>query len=181
MADRVDPRFDPRYQRGYTPADAEDRVEAPWQRDARSRGRDDSAQTLAPAPLIAPPPPPGAPTPMSPTSGAPTSSAPTDVTAGVDADPARDAAEWRRPGRNPFLLALLVAAIALIAVAAWVTWWAATAPDSYTYSQDAGPVDVILTEVRYNAGPVLWTVGGIALVGWLSISALAAIRSASVR
>lgn len=165
MADReLDPRFDPRYQRGFDPA----LHETPDDRRS-SLSRPTAASPLDAAPAVAAS---ASPVPRAQVLVPP----PVPPAAGLgeldqrgtwaDDDTSLDA-----PTRNPFRLALLVASLAAIAASAALV--VATYRTSYSYSStDTSPGELFLTQFpQYAYGP-LFTVGLIGLVLWVAVGAV---------
>lgn len=150
-----DPRFDPRFQRGYdgpqpdappTPA-----VPSPLEQRHPVIEQGDRIQQ----PVVA----------ESSQGSRPTVSEP-DVSPPDDADTA-----WVPPRRNPFALALLVGAVAMIAVGGWFVWALATTPaNTSEYSQD----EQALLLLQQQVAPALLICGTLGIVAWLMLGALAA-------
>jgi hypothetical protein len=90
----TDPRYDPRFQRGW-----------------------DGAPPPAPAPVVVPPPAPAVPAP----GPIPVAEAPVPAPEPIEVDPAPEA-EWDPPARNPFRIALVVLGIALVVSSAGLFW-----------------------------------------------------------
>jgi hypothetical protein len=153
-----DPRFDPRFQRGYDgpepdpppapaipPAPAVARVPTvppPGRRaDTGLPGDDDGALH----------------------EGAPRGSAAADT-------PELDAV-WAPPRRNPFALALLIGGLAMIAVGVWLFWSVVTAssyPDGYDKAAQAFGL------AQQQLTPALLICGVLGIIGWLVLGALGA-------
>jgi hypothetical protein len=145
-----DPRFDPRFQRGY-----------------------DGPEPDAP-------PTPAVPSPIEPggSSREPAGRGAADIAPASDAgrpseprDEADDDALWSPPRRNPFAIALLVGSLALIAIGLWLIWTVASAssyPDGYDRAAQA------LALVQQVLSPALLLAGLLGVIGWLVLGALAA-------
>jgi len=146
-----DPRFDPRFQRGYD----------------------------GPEPAVLPTP--AAPSPIEGSASAhavpPAPADDADRTAAATADPVRAADAgahdgfWTPPRRNPFALALLTAGLAMIAVGGWLAWTVVTAssfPDGYDRAAQT------FSLVQQQLTPPLLSAGLLGVVGWLVLGALEA-------
>jgi hypothetical protein len=145
-----DPRFDPRFQRGYDgpepDAPATPAVPSPLETARSSPGpAARGAAEIAPAPDAGRP------------------SAPKD-----EAD---DDALWAPPRRNPFAIALLVGGIALIAVGLWLIWSIVT-QSSYPDGNDRAAQAFGL--IQQQVTPALLIAGLFGIVAWLVLGALAA-------
>jgi hypothetical protein len=149
-----DPRFDPRFQRGYEgpepPAPSTPALPSPV-------GSSPSSPAPASAPEIQREPTARA---VQEPGGSPESSA------ASDGDPS-----WAPPRRNPFALALLIAGLAMIAVGGWLVWTVVTAssfPDGYDRAAQA------FSLVQQQLTPPLMIAGFLGVVGWLVLGALGA-------
>jgi len=148
---RPDPRFDPRFQRGYDGPEPE----LP-------------STPAVPSPLEAA----GS---LRRAAGIPSAS---DADSAPDmADLAAPAADsdtdgfWTPPRRNPFALALLLGSLAMIAVGVWFFWSVFTAssfPDGYDRAAQA------FSLVQQQLTPALFIVGLLGVITWLVLGAVAA-------
>src|SRR4051812_17034003 len=109
----VDPRFDPRFQRGDDPAMAP--------------ASSSAARPADPKPARVPPAEPGVPVGQSEPARAAEPDRLNDPTDPTD-DPTDELDDESAPvtGRNPFRLALLIVSVALLAIAAAMLWWSAS-------------------------------------------------------
>jgi hypothetical protein len=150
-----DPRFDPRFQRGYDgPQPEAPRTPAMPSPIEQRHSVIDQIDGI-PLPVLA----------ESSQGARPTISDP-DVSPPDDADTA-----WVPPRRNPFALALLVGAAAMIAVGGWLVWTLATTPaNTSTYSLD----DQAVLLLQQQVAPALLICGTLGIVAWLMLGALAA-------
>ena len=141
-----DPRFDPRFQRGYSgpQPDPSSMPVPPFERRAEGKAGDSPAVDPAEA----------APRP-----------APDAATIATD----DLGAVWTPPRRNPFALTLLIGGAAMIAIGAWLVWTLATTAD---FSYDADEQAVLLLQQLLS--PALLICGVLGIAGWLVLGALAA-------
>lgn len=146
-----DPRFDPRFQRGYdgpqpdappTPA-----MPSPVQRARRPTppaiAAGDEAETIAPQIVGRPAEPESLPS---------------------------DEPLWSPPRRNPLAISLLIAGLAMIAVGLWLFWTVATA-SSYPNGNDRASQAFQLAQNQLT--PALLIAGLLGIIGWLVLGALA--------
>jgi len=150
-----DPRFDPRFQRGYDGPEAvvPSTPAAPSPIESSA-----SARTVPPAPVDDPD---------------RTAAARADpvTAANADADAGVDDVFWTPPRRNPFALALLLARLAMIAVGGWLAWTVVTTssfPDGYDRAAQT------FSLVQQQLTPPLLSAGLLGVVGWLVLGALEA-------
>lgn len=78
---------------------------------------------------------------------------------------------WVPPRRNPFALALLIGGLAMIAVGGWLVWTLVTA-SSYPNGYDRGEQAFAL--IQQQLSPALLICGVLGVVGWLVLGALTA-------
>jgi len=149
----LDPRFDPRFQRGYDgPEPAVPEVPStrePAPPSTREPGR---RSTPEPEP------------PSTPGSAVPSTSA-------TPAPIEPDDAFWEPPRRNPFAIALLIGSLAMIAVGLWLIWSVVTV-SSYPDGYDRGAQAFGL--VQQQLTPALLITGLLGVIGWFVLGALAA-------
>jgi hypothetical protein len=140
----TDPRFDPRFQRGY---DGPQPVvpETPAAPPAHSRD-ERTAEPFIEASSDA-------------------------ASAERDVDDLNAEAFWAPPRRNPYGLALLVGGLVMILVGCWLVWTVVTA-SSYPNGYDRGEQTFAL--IQQQITPALLICGVLAIVGWLVLGALAA-------
>ena len=165
MADRrtVDPRFDPRFQRGYDPA------------------------TAPPPPPSYPRPIDETPVPVPPARPVP----PAEIVTGsarasfdADADGAQDAAaedfgeEFEpAPGRNPFRLALLLVSIGFLALAVGLLSWQFANQSQFIYGSAVETAAGWMVQQLAQVAPPAATIAGfVGLAAWLGLGALDAQR-----
>lgn len=138
-----DPRFDPRFQRGYD------------------------------GPQPAPPAIPAMPSPIESASGLGAEREtehgrePAET---VEPTVTGDDGLWAPPRRNPFAIALLVGSLAMIAVGVWLIWSVVTAS---TYPDGNDRAAQAFGMVQAQVTPALLIAGVLGLVGWLVLGALA--------
>jgi hypothetical protein len=146
----TDPRFDPRFQRGYSGPEPEPlptlRAENPMSWTTPVDPTDPAAEGH------------GSPDPAR--SGSASTS-----------DVAADDAYWPPPRRNPFALALLIGGVVMIAVGGWLIWSVVTA-SSYPNGYDEGEQAFAL--IQQQLTPALLICGVLGIAGWLVLGALAA-------
>lgn len=153
-----DPRFDPRFQRGYSgPEPVPDAAAAP-----------SPIRRVEPArPVAAPPSPPRLeserPAPRIPEPPASEQFAPDDA-----------AAFWEQPRRNPFHIGLLVGGLVLLAVGGWLIWRQIDtfAALNRAVDYDVGAQTAALLEQQL--APAFVVAGFLSLVAWLVLGALGA-------
>lgn len=166
-----DPRFDPRFQRGYdgpepTPPSTAGvpspvtRVPGAFERPAASNG------PLVAGPLVA-----GPLVTESPATEPVADEGTVDPSSHADPTASDAEAFWVPPRRNPFALVLLVGGVVMIASGAWLIWTLVTA-SSYPNGYDRGAQAFAL--VQQQATPALLICGLLGIVGWLVLGALAA-------
>jgi len=143
-----DPRFDPRFQRGYDgpepDAPATPAMPSPIQSAASSRPP--ASQDASVSPL-----------------GADRPAEPTDT---LDGD-----ALWSPPRRNPFAIALLVGGVVMIAVGLWLVWTVVT---QSTYPDGNDKAAQAFGLVQQQVTPALLIAGLLGIIGWLVLGALPA-------
>jgi hypothetical protein len=143
----TDPRYDPRFQRGW-----------------------DGAPPPAPAPVVVPPPQPDTTRSSPPSLPAPTpdpAPAVEETVPPADADPAMEA-EDDPPARNPFRIALVALGIALVVIAAGLFWQMTQDQSGAVQSPD----QVALQQLAYTFAPTLLLVGIIALIAAIALGVL---------
>jgi hypothetical protein len=147
-----DPRFDPRYQRGY---DGPEPDAPPTPAMPSPVARSDSAR----------PPTAGG------GAGSEADSAPPVGAVLQESVAADDAADdfWAPPRRNPYALALLVGGLAMIAVGLWLIWSVVT-QSSFPDGNDRAAQAFGL--VQQQLTPALVIAGFVGVVGWLVLGAL---------
>ncbi len=140
-----DPRFDPRFQRGY-----------------------DGPQPAPPATPALPSPIEPAPDPVAARATEHDHEQVDEVEPQAGAD---DNVFWSPPRRNPFAIALLVASLAVIAVGLWLIWGVVSAP---SFPDGNDPAAQAFALIQQQLSPALLIAGVLGLVGWLVLGALAA-------
>jgi len=144
-----DPRFDPRFQRGYDgpepPAPSTPAVPSPIEAGTSSRG-------------IAEPP--------TETAAAREAGAFAEAAVGSNGDES-----WSPPRRNPFAISLLIGGLALIGVGLWLIW---TVASSSSYPDGYNQAAVTFTFVQQTVSPAVLLAGLVGVIGWLVLGALAA-------
>lgn len=146
-----DPRFDPRFQRGYDGPEPElpatPAVPSPLERTGSSRRAAD----------------------VSSPSDSDNERGTTDLAApAADSDTDQP---WTPPRRNPFALALLLGSLTMIAVGVWFFWSVFTAssfPNGYDRGEQAFSI------VQQQLTPALFIVGLFGVITWLVLGAVAA-------
>ena len=150
--DDFDPRFDPAFQRGFDGASASDAPRV-VQRDARRA-------------TPARPPEPG---PTQPYVSAPAIGLPPTRSDAADSEPADAAALDDRPRPNPFLIALGVVSVALVAAGVWGIQ-AARAP--FLATDAASTVDYVGLQILQFLSPVSIALGVATAIGILFVYAV---------
>jgi len=148
-----DPRFDPRFQRGY-----------------------DGPEPAAPSTPAMPSPIEAAAAPRRAAELSPRSEAgsvhamqdPADLSA--PAAPAEDDGVWTPPRRNPFAVALLVGSLVMIGVGLWFFWSVFTAS---SYPDGSDRAALMFQLIQQQLTPALLIVGLLGVIGWLSLGAVA--------
>lgn len=168
MADSIDPRFDPAFQRGYdgsvvtgSRADAAARRSAPYVASALQRPVAEAANTeRAPRPPAAPP---AGPAPLASEADAETPPASAPVVVQVAAP------VLRAPWMNPFVVAVTVLGIVVLALGIWLMQetYRVFAADNGFQSQ----VDYWFQNVSIVGGPLAVAVGVLILSGVLFVCA----------
>jgi hypothetical protein len=151
----LDPRFDPRYQRGFDPSTLPvepDTLRAP-------------AEDAGPVPPASPVP------------------APTVRDQGRLDDDERDDEELGQvPTRNPFRLALLLVSIGFLVLAAAILWWTANNQSAYLYGSAVESAQGWMFQSLTSTLPAAAIVAGfVGFAIWLGLGALAAKTDAGVR
>jgi hypothetical protein len=146
-----DPRFDPRFQRGYDGPEP-DAPSTPAMPSPLEVGRSSPREAGIPSPSDS------------------------DAARGTAdlAAPAGDSAVeglWAPPRRNPFALALLLGSLAMIAVGVWFFWSVFTA-SSFPDGNDRAAQTFNL--VQQELTPALFIVGLLGVITWLVLGSLAA-------
>jgi hypothetical protein len=146
-----DPRFDPRFQRGYDGPEP-DAPPTPTPGRLSPAGAGGSS--------VPPPPEPGA---------AHEIIAAQDAVGPSESTDAPDNVFWVPPRRNPYGIALLAGGLVMIAVGLWLVWSVVTAssfPDGYDRAAQAFQV------VQQQLTPAFLLAGVLGIVGWLVLGAL---------
>lgn len=165
---RIDPRFDPAFQRGFdpsTPVDEHVPVAAP--RRVPSVGptavSGSPAPIAAPAriiPVQAPPPPPVAQRATLPV--IPTPETPDEVVRLEESTESEEAADDASPTRNPFLLALGIIAVVLIAVGIWLF---GQTGDAFNSREVRSQGDYMTLVATIQMAPFIALLGGATAIG----------------
>jgi hypothetical protein len=143
----LDPRFDPRFQRGFDPATMPV----------------DPAVVRAPVEEVGPVPPAS---PVLPPASDGVEAAPLD-----DEDDELD----QVPGRNPFRIALLLVSVGLLVLAAAILWWTANNQSAYLYGSAVETAQGWMFQAITQIVPTAAIVAGfVGLAIWLGLGALAA-------
>jgi len=147
----LDPRFDPRYQRGFDPA----------------------TMPVDPATLHEPVEEAG---PMAPVSAVP---APTrDKRDEPHPSEYDDESDVPVSTRNPFQLALLLGSVGLLVLAAAILWWSANNQSAFLYGSAAETAwNWMLQALTQMVPPAATVAGFLGLGAWLALGALAALRT----
>lgn len=149
----VDPRFDPRYQRGFDP----------------------STMPVEPETLRAPVEDAG---PVPPASTVPAAKA--HEPHGFD-EPDDDDELEPLPTRNPFRLALLLTSIGLLAIATAIMWWTATNRSAFLWgSARETPLTWMFQQMTQIVPAAAAVAGFVGLGAWLALGALASLGRRSV-
>jgi hypothetical protein len=151
--DDFDPRFDPAFQRGFDGTAAADAPNVA-RRDARR-----ATPVRPPEPIAGP---------AQPRASAPTVGQPPRGTDSVDPGRADDAALEPRPRTNPFLIALGVVSVALVAAGVWGIQ-AARAP--FLATDTASNVDFVGLQILQFLSPVAIALGVATAIGILFVYA----------
>jgi hypothetical protein len=151
----LDPRFDPRFQRGFDPATMP--VEP---------------ETLrAPVEEVGPVPP------ASPVPAAVTREAERHGDLGSDDEESEPA-----PARNPFRMALLLVSVGFLVLAAATLWWTATNQNAYLYGSAIETAQGWMFQALTGIVPSAAILAGfVGIAIWLGLGALAAKGEAKVR
>ncbi len=155
----VDPRFDPRYQRGYDPAAVP--VSA---QPVTVRPPSDEPVRVAPA------------SPVPPASD----DRPKAVDEALDEPFEHEDEDELVEGsiRNPFRLALLLASLGLIVIAVALMWWVASNPNAFLFgSAVETAASWMFQEVTTVVPPAAMVAGFVGLGAWLGLGALASLRT----
>jgi hypothetical protein len=153
----VDPRFDPRFQRGYDPATAPAPSSVP-------RPPDDEPIRVAPVDPALP-------------VGQPRVEARPEPER-LDLDDESDDELAEPAARNPFRLALLIVSIALLAIAAAMLWWTANNQSAYLYgSAFETAASWMVQQLMQVVPPAALVAGLLGLGAWLGLGALDALRA----
>jgi hypothetical protein len=153
---RLDPRFDPRFQRGFNPATMPvdpETVRAP-------------VEEVGPVPPTSPVPP--APAPRS------------DRFADEDVDDDQEEELEPASTRNPFRLALLLVSVGLLVLAAATLWWTANNQSAFLFgSAVETPQGWMFQQLTGVLPPAAIVAGLVGLVIWVALGALAALAPGS--
>jgi hypothetical protein len=153
----LDPRFDPRYQRGFDPSTMPVEPET----------------VRAPVEQVAPLPP------ASPVSPRPTRH---QERLEEDQDEEGDEEFEQAPTRNPFRLALLLLSIGFLALAAAILWWTANNQSAYLYGSAVETAQGWMFQSLTASLPAAAIVAGfVGLAIWLGLGALSAQADANDR
>jgi hypothetical protein len=157
----IDPRFDPAFQRGFDPTiPIEEYVPAPLPR-----------RTVAPPP-VAPAVEPKRPAPGPVAVAAPAVVEPledADAAESPDVEPVVDADEDSSPSRNPFLLLLVVVAIALIAAGIWLF---VRSGDAFNSREVRSQGDYMSLDATIHMAPFIALLGAATAIGVVFVFAV---------
>jgi hypothetical protein len=146
----LDPRFDPRYQRGFDP----------------------STMPVDPATLHEPV---EEAAPVAPVSAVPATRREHDEPHPSDDD---DEGDLPVSTRNPFQLALLLGSVGLLVLAAAILWWSANNQSAFLYGSAVETAWSWMFQALTQMVPPAATVAGfLGLGAWLALGALAALRA----
>jgi hypothetical protein len=152
----LDPRFDPRFQRGFDPATMP--VEP---------------ETLRAPVEVAGPVPPTSPV-------LPANASRESVRLDVADEDDEDAELEPAPTRNPFRLALLLVSVGLLVLAAATLWWTANNQSAYLFgSAVEAPQNWMLQQLAGVVPPAAIVAGFVGIALWLGLGALTAKASAT--